>query len=365
MVLRIEQDYNRFRKIVRGQIRKDLRKYMTTGELFAPKGKGGVSIPLPQIQVPRFLHDPRDGAGLGQGDGEEGDAIGGEPGRGQGAGNQPGEHPLEVEVSLEELAEILGEELELPRIQPKEQARLRSVRDKYSGIRSTGPDSLRHPKRTFKRALRRHLVTGQYDPENPVIIPIREDVVYRAGRPTESRQSNAAMLYIMDVSGSMGDEQKEIVRIESFWIDTWIRHNYQGVETRYIVHDAAAKEVDRETFFHIKESGGTAISSAYKEALRILDQDYPSHSWNLYVFQFSDGDNWSMEDTEECVRLLETELLPQVNLFCYGQVDSPYGSGQFLVDLKDRIDRDNLTTSRIKDKDQIYDSIKTFLGRGK
>jgi uncharacterized sporulation protein YeaH/YhbH (DUF444 family) len=69
---------------------------------------------------------------------------------------------------------------------------------------------------------------------------------------------------MMDVSGSMGDEQKEIVRTTSFWIDTWIRAHYKGVQTRYIIHDAVAQEVDRETFFHTRESGGTVISSAYE-----------------------------------------------------------------------------------------------------
>jgi hypothetical protein len=71
---------------------------------------------------------------------------------------------------------------------------------------------------------------------------------------------------MMDVSGSMGDEQKEIVRIEAFWIDTWLKSQYKKVETRYIVHDAAAREVDAHTFYHLRESGGTKISSAYDPA---------------------------------------------------------------------------------------------------
>ena len=76
-------------------------------------------------------------------------------------------------------------------------------------------------------------------------------------------------MYIMDVSGSMGEEQKEIVRIESFWIDTWLRSQYKGVECRYLIHDVVAREVDRDTFFHVRESGGTAISSAYKLAAEV------------------------------------------------------------------------------------------------
>jgi uncharacterized sporulation protein YeaH/YhbH (DUF444 family) len=60
-------------------------------------------------------------------------------------------------------------------------------------------------------------------------------------------QSNAVIIYMMDVSGSMGDEQKELVRLEAFWIDAWLRRNYEGIESRYIVHDvnARAKSIGR------------------------------------------------------------------------------------------------------------------------
>ena len=77
-------------------------------------------------------------------------------------------------------------------------------------------------------------------------------------------EANAVVIYMMDVSGSMTDEQKQIVRTEAFWIDTWLKSQYGGLEMRYIIHDAAAKEVDEETFYHTRESGGTRISSAYK-----------------------------------------------------------------------------------------------------
>ncbi len=99
-----------------------------------------------------------------------------------------------------------------------------------------------------------------------MIIPIREDMRYRSWKTEEEPDANAVIIYMMDVSGSMGDEQKEIVRIESFWIDTWLRKQYKGIETRFIIHDAAAREVDRDTFFRTRESGGTMISSAYRLA---------------------------------------------------------------------------------------------------
>jgi uncharacterized protein len=170
----------------------------------------------------------------------------------------------------------------------------------------------------------------------------------------------------MDVSGSMGDEQKEIVRIESFWIDAWLTKQYKGLESRFIIHDAIAREVDRETFFHTRESGGTMISSAYKLCAQIVSAEYPADEWNIYPFHFSDGDNWSMDDTLSCVELLRTQLLPKVNMFAYGQVESPYGSGQFIKDLKEHFAKDErVVTSEIRDKDAVVGSIKDFLGKGK
>jgi uncharacterized protein len=214
--------------------------------------------------------------------------------------------------------------------------------------------------------LKRQITAGTYNPGNPYIVPIHEDKRYLSWNTKTKPESTALIVYMMDVSGSMGDEQKEIVRIESFWIDTWIRANYAGVNTRYIIHDAAAAEVDSETFFHTRESGGTVISSAYELCNKIIDEEYPQDLWNIYVFHFSDGDNWSGGDTDRCIDLLEGSLLPKVNLFGYGQVESTYGSGQFIRELQNLpTELDNLVTSRIESKDDIYKSIKTFLGKGK
>jgi uncharacterized sporulation protein YeaH/YhbH (DUF444 family) len=369
MALRIDPDHRRFRDIVRGKIRQNLRQYISSGELIGRKGDKTVSIPMPQIDVPRF-HFGGDGqGGVGQGPGKVGDVIApGQPdqnGAGK-AGSEPGEHALEVELSLEELAEILGQELELPRIEPKGKQRLITQKDRYVGIRRSGPESLRHFKRTFRQALRRQIMMGHYDPKQPMVVPVREDRRYRSWKTVPMRQSNALMIFIMDVSGSMGDEQKEIVRIESFWIDTWLRTQYDGLESRYIVHDATAREVDRDTFFRTRESGGTMISSAYRLCAKMIASEFPASEWNIYPFQFSDGDNWSSDDTSTCMEILKKEILPSVNLFCYGQVESPYGTGQFIKDLDDVFkDQDLLVTSEIKSKDGIADSIRTFLGKGR
>lgn len=365
---KIKQDHRRFKQIVRGKIKRNLREYMTKGELTGKQGKDVVKIPIPRIDIPRFRYGSKESGGVGQGEGEVGDSLGkGEEGPGGAgeAGEGEGEKGLEVDVSLEELAELMGEELQLPNIEPKGTKRIETMRAKYSGIRMTGPESLRHFKRTYKEALKRMISTGEYDPDNPIIVPMRDDKRFRSWKETPLPQSNAVIIYMMDVSGSMGDEQKEIVRIQSFWIDTWLRGQYKGIESRYIIHDATAKEVDRDTFFHTRESGGTMISSAYKLALRIMEDDYPAEEWNVYPFHFSDGDNWSVDDTAECMKILDGGIIPRSNMFCYGQVDSPYGSGQFIKDLRERFtDGDGVILSEIKNRDAIFDSIKTFLGKG-
>lgn len=369
--MRIRQDHSRFRQIVRGKVRQNLRQYISSGELIGKQGKDRVSIPVPQIDIPRFRFNSQDGGGVGQGEGEPGDSLGPgdqEPGEGE-AGEGEGEKALEVDVTLDELAHILGEELQLPRIEPRGEKAVVTERDKYTGIRPVGPNSLRNFKRTYKAALKRSIAMGHYNAKNPVILPIKDDMRYRSWSTVKSPQSNAVVIYMMDVSGSMGDEQKEIVRIESFWINTWLKSQYEGIETRYIVHDATAREVDEHTFFHTRESGGTMISSAYRLAAQILEADYPSADWNIYPFHFSDGDNWSVDDTRACVQLLKDVLIPSSNQFSYGQVESPYGSGQFIKDLKDNFkvgdDECALVCSEIKNKDAIVGSIKEFLGTGR
>src|SRR6201999_4357279 len=127
-----------------------------------------ISIPVRGIELPHFRYGDNSG-GVGAGDGKEGDVVGkGQPGQGKGqGGTQAGQHLMEVDLSLDELAEILAEELKLPRIEPKGSHRITTQRDKYSGIRKVGPDSLRHFKRSFKEALRRQITLGDYDPDHP------------------------------------------------------------------------------------------------------------------------------------------------------------------------------------------------------
>jgi len=363
----IRQDHSRFRDIIKGRIKENFKRYITHGEMIGKRENEFVKIPIPHIDIPRFKYGPKQQGGVGQGPGNPNDPLDGNQGSGQGAaGSEPGEHMLEVDVSLEELAEILGEQLALPKIQPKGNKSIDTTHTKYNGLAPVGPESLRHFKATFKQALKRSIALGYYDPDNPVIIPVKKDLRYKTFRTVVKPQANAVVIYMMDVSGSMGEEQKEIVRLESFWINTWLRHHYKGLHTRFIIHDAGAKEVDEKTFFSTSESGGTLISSAYNLCKKIIDEEYPLSEWNIYPFHFSDGDNWSSEDTQYCIKLLKEDLLSKVNVFCYGQVESKYGSGQFLKDLEGAFpEKDVLITSKIENRTKIPESIKEFLGKGK
>ncbi|MCB9882884.1 MAG: DUF444 family protein [Planctomycetes bacterium] len=367
MVRKIDRDHTRFREIVRGRIKRDLKRFVSSGEMIGKQGGRYVSIPIPQINLPRFRFGKNEKGGVGQGEGEPGDAVDGEqqPGPGQ-AGEDEGKHSIEVEVGLDELAQILGEELGLPRIEPKGSKQLETEGGSWRGIRRVGPESLRHFKRTYTEALKRQIAAGLYDPDNPAIIPIKNDRRYKSRKEITKPQANAVIVYMMDVSGSMGREQKEIVRIEAFWLDTWLRSQYDNLEVVYIVHDAVAHVVDQHTFFHLRESGGTKISSAYELCLRVIRDRYPPEEWNIYPFHFSDGDNWSTRDTEHCVQLLSNEILPASNQFSYGQVKSAYGSGQFKKDLDAALpDEPKLVTSDILDREGILASIQTFLQKGR
>src|SRR6266699_3339790 len=164
MVLKIEKDHQRFPQIVQGRIREDLRRFLTKGELIGKEGKHLISIPVRGIDLPHFRYGDNS-QGVGAGDGKEGDAVG----KGRHGGTEPGQHIMEVDLTLDELADILAEELKLPRIEPKGKHRITTIRDKYSSLRRVGPNSLRHFKRSFKEALKRQIQVGDYDPDHPII----------------------------------------------------------------------------------------------------------------------------------------------------------------------------------------------------
>ena len=384
MVSNIDRDVSRARRILRGQVRKDLKKYINSGELIGRKGKDLVSIPIPNIEQPHFKFGVNT-RGAAQGKGEPGDIVGkagdGDD-DGKKAGNEPGDHIIE-EFSLEELAKMMGEELELPDLKMKGKRQLVSEGYRYSGSHPIGPESLRIGSKTLRRAILRSIM--EIDPPeiifDPNFIPsdyiyiVPPDKRYRIPKPHFKEVAMAVIIYIMDISGSMTDDMKQIVRQMCNWIEIWIDATYRGVAKRYIVHDASAWEVNDDTFYYTRQSGGTVISSAYNILTSMLNPNsgysspyggaYSSDDLNIYVFQFTDGDNWG-DDDNECLKILHKHILPKVNLFGYSQVKSPYSSGDFLEKVIKRLanNYENIAYTQIKDRDEIFDSIHNLLGKG-
>ncbi len=333
----MQSDHYRFNSILKRGIKSNLKDYLGETDLFGKHGGKTVTIPVPHIEIPHFRFG--ENGGVGQGDGDEGDSLGSDP-RGQGdgrgkAGSGEGDHILEAEVTIDELAEMLGKELGLPDIEPKGEDKIISERYKVRGVSNVGPETLRHFKRGYQRALKRQISEGTYDPLRPLVIPNRDDMRYKALERVPSPQSNAVLIYMMDVSGSMGEEQKRLVRNTTFWLSAWIQHFYKGVEERFIIHDSKAKEVDRHTFFHTRESGGTEFVPVYNLCMDIIAREYDPSAYNIYPFHFTDGDNFSNEDTGKSLKILEDHILPAVNMFGYGQcLVNGQGEGRFLQELK-------------------------------
>lgn len=369
-----DQDDIDWKEKKKEELKKGAKGLIKIGELIGKKGKDLVSIPLPQIEIPTFKHG-KNRNGVGQGEGEVGDPLAsGDPkNSGQGAGELPGEHILEVEIELEEIINAL--EWELPNLKPKGKQNITEKKEKYNTIRKTGPRGLTHKKRTFLTALKREITSNEYDFLNPVIIPQKDDLKIKSWKNILEPTAEALIIHLMDVSGSMEDEQKEIARLIGFWIETLARKKYEHIKIIYIIHDAVARQTDGETFYHTRESGGTKISSVYKETANLLDPkkgsvlgtnriSYSPEEINIYVFQFTDGDNWGGEDTKTCMEILEKDILPNINLFGYFQTTSAYGTGEFKNDLEIHFKNSsfkNLKTAEVNGKDAIFESITKIL----
>lgn len=355
----IEPDVRRFRDILKGKVREDLKEYITSDDIIAQHGQDVIKVPVKEITIPRFIFGSNKD-GVGEGEEGEGDAPS------KKAGTEEGRHVREEQFHIEELADLLGEQLELPRIKPRLTSGLEQAVPRYEGISRQGPPSLRDHKRTFREALRRTIAEGEYDEEDPTIVPIKEDFRHRSPRLKPRPKTNAVIFYVIDVSGSMGDLEKSLARNTAFWADAWIDRQYQGAEKCYIIHDASAKVVDRETFFTTNESGGTVISTAYQLAKEQMATRFPPDQWNIYVFHFSDGDNSSKEDNMRAGELLRKDIIPFVNLFGYVEVGERAGSTGFIRYLDSEFgEAEGVVLTEMNDRTDIIPGIKELLGTGR
>ncbi|MER3603282.1 MAG: hypothetical protein C4298_05665 [Thermus sp.] len=184
----IERDLERFKAIVRGEIQKRAREFLTREEFLGQLEGRLVSIPLPQLELPKIVYGEEVEEGLGLGPGGEG--LG------------PGGHIPVAELELEEFLDLMGEALKLPRLRPKGEGEVTEEAFRYTTIARKGPRGLRHVRRTLKEALKRGLLSGEYRPEvdkAPRLIPEREDFRYKAPKARPRPHAQAVVVFAYEL----------------------------------------------------------------------------------------------------------------------------------------------------------------------
>lgn len=354
------QDQARHQQKVRDAIKQNLPDLVTEENIIMSDGKQIIKVPIRSLDEFRFMYNYNKKKQVGQGDGDSqvGDVLGTDreaqgPGKGQKAGDQPGADVVEAEISIAELENMLFEELELPNLKQKDKDQLEITDIRFNDIRKKGIMSNIDKKRTILENLRRNALTGK--PGIHGISP--DDLRFKTWEEIVKPHSNAVIIAMMDTSGSMGSFEKYCARSFFFWMTRFLRRQYEKVEIVFIAHHTEAKEVSEEDFFTRGESGGTICSSAYMKALEIIDRRYPTSSYNIYPFHFSDGDNLT-SDNERCVKLIG-ELLKRTNMFGYGEVNQ-YNRSSTLMSAYRNIKYPDFMHYVIKEKAEVYRALKHF-----
>ncbi len=317
-----------------GQDQAGLKKYITHGEMIAARARTRSRSRAADRHPALSSFGDKQQGGVGQGEGKPGDPVGqGQPGQERARARRaikPGDHMLEVDLTLQELAEILGERAGAAATSsPRAQEDRRAKTDKYTGISQrrarircvTSSVPLQETLQTPDRH-------GHLQPEEPDHHPDpRGQALSLAGRRERPPRATRVIIYMMDVSGSMGDEQKEIVRTESFWIDTWLRSPVQGHRDplHHPRRDRARSGRERSS----APARAAARSSARPTSLPEDHRDGLSarRSGTSIRFTSPTATTGRARTRALCMELLEKNLLPTCNVFCYGQVESPLRLG--------------------------------------
>ncbi|GFR82490.1 UPF0229 protein EZMO1_1151 [Elysia marginata] len=291
----------------------------------------------------RFKRPDKQG-GSASGDGEASDGGG-------------GMDDFEFQINRDEFLEFLFDDLELPNMVRKDLKDSNEFQTRRAGFTSAGsPDRLNvvrslrsaHARRIALggkdrrevRALKRELRELEVSPENTDATraqALRERIAELNGKlkrlpfiddfdlkfnnlirvPMPS--SKAVMFCVMDVSGSMTRDIKDMAKKFFFLLYMFLQKNYKAVDVVFIRHHAEARECDEHDFFYARETGGTVVSSALSLTSEIIEERYNPKDWNIYVAQASDGDNWEA-DTPKCTKLIRENLLPLVQYFAYIEI---------------------------------------------
>lgn len=328
-----------------------------------------IAIPSDSLREPRFRHDGATGRQQGVLPGnkeyKEGDRIP-RPSGGSGAGGREGSPDGEGEddfgfvLSREEFLDIFLEDLELPDLMKKSVTRSEQMSFQRAGYATSGTPSNVNLLRTMRNSLSRRIALHR--PRSPEMRELEERIaMLEAERPDDPaldelrakllrlrrrRQeipfldpidvrfnrfeavprpiTQAVMFCLMDVSGSMSEEMKDLAKRFFMLLYLFIQRRYRHVEIVFIRHTHHAEEVDEDTFFYSRETGGTIVSTALEEMRRIIRERFPPADWNIYGAQASDGDNMT-PDGPQVAAILEQDILPITQYFAYIEVSGGVG----------------------------------------
>jgi hypothetical protein len=332
-------------------------------------GRGGrITIPGRGLREPFLHHDDdtgsRDFVLPGNREYLPGDEIARPPG-GRGHGGPEGDEPGEGEgrdsfafvLSRDEFLALFFDDLELPNLERTRFGEVTMERTRRAGYSRDGvPGNLSAPMTVRMSIARRIALRGGLaeqieelekaaDAADPLAraellreidrlrrrragLPFIEDVDrrYRARAPMPSPATRAVMLCLMDVSGSMDERKKDLAKRFFTLLYLFLERKYGRVDIVFIRHTETAEEVDEETFFHDRLSGGTLVLPALELAHKVIQARYMADDWNIYLAQASDGDCGS-DDGVRSAAFVRDVLLPMARYFAY--VDIPNAHGLF------------------------------------
>jgi hypothetical protein len=357
------ENRQRFLKRIEGQIKKALPDIVKNTGVKDITGTGEkIKVPVKGIGEPQFSYDRESGNKKyihpGNKEYVEGDKIkkpdGGE-GRGNGrqGSNDPTvtEDEFTVTISREEFLDYFFQDLELPDMVKKHLNSIVDWKRKRAGYSSYGNPSRLNITRSYKNSMARRMAVGMFFDKkikeiedklklNPpdderleleteldklkkmklsVSFMEEVDLQYNNFEKYPVPVTSAVMFCIMDISGSMGEKEKDISKRFFMLLYMFLTKQYERIEIVFIRHHTEAKEVDEQEFFNSKESGGTMVLPALELMKKIIDERY-AQNWNIYAAQASDGDVWNKSDADNCYKILDVDLLNRVQYMVYIEV---------------------------------------------
>lgn len=385
---RAASDRARHRQKIDKAIKESIRDVVAEESIIGQNGKKKIRIPVKGIKEHRFVYGQNENnkqVGSAQGkDIKKGQRIGhrrrkkqqGDPNK---PGDKPGEEMYEVEMSLEELAGYLFNDLELPELEKKNFKFTTQEKMKRKGKRPYGIRPRLSKKETIKQKLRRKkaaIKSGAFDPNGDDRFTFHEsDLRYKHIAPVKKENTAAVVFFVMDVSGSMTKSKKFLARSFFFLLYQFLNHKYSSVDVVFVSHTAEANEVNEEQFFTQVPNGGTLVSTGLKKVEEIVEKRYHPNNWNVYTFYCGDGDNWSIDNKEAIDSFKRLKEINQVicyteigKLVSYNEFGGIFSSGgtpeKKLWDWVNLIEDKNFKRIRLEESKDIWPAfIKLFGGR--